>query len=189
MILQSKIDNLSIQRRRISLWGAVDDDSAKFLVERLLYLDQLSDQDIELFIHSPGGSTSSGMAVVDVIHSLRSDVSTVCLGLAASFGAVLLACGTKGKRFAFPHARIMIHQPWVPGRIEAPATDLRIHALEITKTRRQLNQILADASGKTLEDLENDSDRDYWMDVDEARNYGLIDGVYTPAREGLTVAS
>lgn len=145
--IQQRIDEHNINERRIFLWGQVDDASARHVIERMLLLDSESTEDITLLINSPGGANTSGFAILDTMRSLRSDTATVCLGLAASFGALILMCGNPGKRSAYPHSRIMIHQPWIPGEIRAPAMDLRIHAEEIHRQRQTINAIIADCTG------------------------------------------
>jgi ATP-dependent Clp protease protease subunit len=176
--IQSDIEKRLIGERRVYLWGAVEDSSAKYIVERLLYLDLLEPgKDITLYINSPGGVITSGMAILDTMRMITSPVSTVCMGLAASMGALLLTCGERGKRYAFPHSRIMIHQPLISGQIIAPALDLKIHADEIKKTRNEINRLIAEMSGKSLEQVEKDTDRDYYLNAKEAVDYGLIDAV------------
>lgn len=176
--LQNELDKKFLEQRRIFLWGAVEDESARHIVERMLYLEtQAPGQDIRLYINSPGGVITSGMAIFDVMHMITSPVSTICMGLAASMGALLLCAGTKGKRLAFPHAKIMIHQPLISGQIVAPAVDIKIHAEEIRKTRDEINRIIANATGRALEQVEEDTDRDYYLTAKEALEYGLIDGV------------
>lgn len=171
-----RLEERSYAARRIFLWGQIDDASARHVIERLLAFDaEDPESDILLVINSPGGLNTSGFSILDVMEAVRPDVATLCMGLAASFGALLLACGSPGKRYALPHARIMIHQPWVPGQITGPASDVRIHAEEIQKQRREINRILAERSGRTIEELEADTDRDYWLDAPEAARYGLID--------------
>jgi len=178
--IQNELDRRSLEQRKIYLWGAVEDESARHVVERLLYLEaQQPGRDIQLYINSPGGVITSGMAILDTMRMISSDVSTICMGLAASMGALLLCAGTKGKRFAFPHAKIMIHQPLISGQIVAPAIDIKIHAEEIKKTRDEINRIIAEASGKPLEQIEEDTDRDYYLSGQEAVQYGLIDQVIT----------
>jgi ATP-dependent Clp protease, protease subunit len=161
--------------RKIFLWGGVDDESAEKIVKRLLWLDSQSHDDITLFINSPGGVISSGLAIYDCMQSIQSKVSTVVCGQAASMGAVLLTAGAKGKRYAWPHARIMIHQPLIHGEIIAPATDIQIQAEEMLRIRKVLNDILAKHSGKSVDQIEKDTDRDNFMTADEAVAYGLID--------------
>tara|TARA_B100001778_G_scaffold190738_1_gene157154 strand:- start:341 stop:967 length:627 start_codon:yes stop_codon:yes gene_type:complete len=176
--VHSEIERKFLEKRQIYLWGGVDDDSARYLIDRLLYLEALDPgKDITLFINSPGGVITSGMAVVDTMNMIKSDVSTVCMGLAASMGAVLLTVGTPGKRKAWPHARIMIHQPLISGQIVAPAIDIKIHAEEIRKTREEINRMIADTTGKPLEQVERDTDRDFYLTAKEAVDYGIIDSV------------
>ncbi|MBI3394840.1 MAG: ATP-dependent Clp protease proteolytic subunit [Spirochaetia bacterium] len=174
--LQTRIEKKLLEQRKLYLWGGVDDESAQYLVERLLYLDAVeSGKDITLYINSPGGVITSGMAVMDTMNMIKSDVSTVCMGLAASMGALLLCAGAKGKRYAWPHSRIMIHQPLISGQIIAPAVDIKIQADEIRKIREELNRIISVATGKPLEQIENDTDRDYYMNAKEAVEYGIVD--------------
>ncbi|NJK65774.1 MAG: ATP-dependent Clp protease proteolytic subunit [Microcoleus sp. CSU_2_2] len=164
------------RERIIFLSEEVDDGIANAIVAYLLYLDS-EDQSkpIYLYINSPGGSITAGMAIYDTMQHIKSEVVTICVGLAASMGSFLLAAGTKGKRVALPHSRIMIHQP--SGGTRGQATDIEIEAREIIRTRHQLNQIYADRTGQTLAKIEKDMDRDYFMSADEAKEYGLIDRV------------
>jgi ATP-dependent Clp protease protease subunit len=164
------------RERIIFLSEEVDDGIANAIVAYLLYLDS-DDQSkpIYLYINSPGGSVTAGMAIFDTMQHIKSEVVTICVGLAASMGAFLLAAGTKGKRLALPHARIMIHQPL--GGTRGQATDIEIEAKEILRIRHQLNQLLAERTGKPLEKIERDTDRDYFMSAQEAMEYGLIDSV------------
>ncbi|MGP0127957.1 MAG: ATP-dependent Clp protease proteolytic subunit [cyanobacterium endosymbiont of Rhopalodia musculus] len=165
------------QERIIFLGQEVTDSLANRIVAFLLYLDsEDSGKPIYLYINSPGGSVTAGMAIYDTMKYIKSDVITICVGLAASMGAFLLASGTSGKRLALPHARIMIHQP-MGGTGRRQATDIQIEANEILRIRRQLNQILADETKQTLEKIEKDTDRDYYMSAEEAKEYGLIDKV------------
>ena len=164
--------------RIIVLSEDVNDTSASLVVAQLLYLEgQDPDKDISLFINSPGGSISVGMAIHDTMQYIKCDVSTICLGMAASMGAFLLAGGTKGKRFALPNSTIMIHQP--SGGAQGQATEIQIVADHIAKTKRTLNEILAANTGQPLEVVEKDTDRDNYMSAEEALAYGLIDGVVT----------
>ncbi|HSQ41887.1 MAG TPA: ATP-dependent Clp protease proteolytic subunit [Fibrobacteraceae bacterium] len=163
------------KKRKLFLWGGVEDEIAEKLVKRLLWLDSENHEDITLFINSPGGVITSGLAIYDAMQYIKSDVSTVVCGQAASMGAVLLTAGAKGKRYAWPHARILIHQPLIHGEIVAPATDIQIQAEEMLRTRKTLNSILAHHSGKPVEQIEKDTDRDNFMSADEAVAYGLID--------------
>lgn len=166
---------LSLERI-IFLGQEVDDAVANRIVAFMLYLDsQDPGKDIILYINSPGGSVTAGMAIYDTMAHIKSDVVTICVGLAASMGSFLLAAGAKGKRLALPHSRIMIHQP--SGGTRGQATDIEIEAREIIRIRRQLNQIYADRTGQTLEKIEKDMDRDYFMAPQEAKEYGLIDRV------------
>lgn len=164
------------RERIIFLSEEVDDGIANAIVAYMLYLDS-DDQSkpIYLYINSPGGSVTAGMAIFDTMQHIKSEVVTICVGLAASMGAFLLAAGSKGKRLALPHARIMIHQPL--GGSRGQATDIEIEAKEILRIRGQLNEILAERCGQTLEKIEKDTDRDYFMSAQEAKEYGLIDQV------------
>lgn len=165
------------QERIVFLGQEVTDSLANRIVAFLLYLDSEDPgKPIYLYINSPGGSVTAGMAIYDTMKYIKSDVITICVGLAASMGAFLLASGTSGKRLALPHARIMIHQP-MGGTGRRQATDIEIEANEILRIRHQLNQILADETQQTLEKIEKDTDRDYYMSAEEAKEYGLIDKV------------
>jgi ATP-dependent Clp protease, protease subunit len=164
-----------IKARKIFLWSQVDDTVAEKVVKQMLYLDSLNDQDITLFINSPGGVISSGMAIVDCMHSLKSDVVTVVSGQAASMGAHLLAMGTKGKRYACKNARVMIHQPLISGHMYGPATDIQIQAEEMLRIRTMLNKMMAEATGKSEAQIELDTDRDRFMTAEEAKAYGIVD--------------
>ncbi len=175
---ERSIEHSLLKARRIFLWSSVDDDSAKGVVTRLLSLDSEDPQkEIVLYINSPGGSVHDGMAIYDAMQAITAPVSTVCTGLAASMGAVLLASGQKGRRFTWPHGRIMIHQPSVMGTIIARATDLDIHAKEIIRMREELNRLLADHTGQDVDKIAADTDRDYFMSAEEAVAYGLVDQV------------
>ncbi|MEI1278364.1 ATP-dependent Clp protease proteolytic subunit [Leptospira venezuelensis] len=176
----SKISKKFIDHRKIFLWGAVTDESAKDIVGKLLYLEMADPgKEITFYINSPGGVVTSGLTIFDTMKMISSPVHTVCMGLAASMGSVLLAAGVKGKRSIWPNGKVMIHQPSIGGQIVAPATDLQIHAEEILKTRARLNQILAEACGQPVEKLEEDTDRDYYMDAEEAIKYGIVDTLAT----------
>ena len=167
-----------LRERVIFLVGPVNDQSANLVVAQLLFLESENpDKDISLYINSPGGSVSAGLSVFDTMQFIKPDVSTLCMGMAASMGAFLLAAGAKGKRFALPNSKIMIHQPL--GGAQGQATDIEIHAREILKTREQLNNILAERTGQPLSKIQNDTERDYFMSGDEAAGYGLIDKVIT----------
>ena len=165
-----------LRERIIFLVGPVNDQSANLVVAQLLFLESENpDKDISFYINSPGGSVSAGMSIFDTMQFIKPDVSTMCMGMAASMGAFLLAAGAKGKRFSLPNSKIMIHQPL--GGTQGQATDIEIHAREILKTREQLNRILAERSGQPLEKIQTDTERDYYMSAEEAKNYGLIDQV------------
>ncbi len=165
-----------LRERVIFLVGPVNDHSANLVVAQLLFLESENpDKDISLYINSPGGSVSAGLSVFDTMQFIKPDVSTLCMGMAASMGAFLLAAGAKGKRFALPNSRIMIHQP--SGGAQGQATDIEIQAREILRLRESLNQILAERTGQPLEKLAADSERDYFMSAPEAQTYGLIDQV------------
>jgi len=167
--------------RKVFLWTDVNDESARGLVTRLLTLDvEDPGKEITLYINSPGGTIHEGMAIYDAMRAIRSPVSTVCVGMAASMGAVLLACGARGRRFAWPHARVMIHQPLIMGTITGTATDLDIRARETLRYREELNRILAEKTGKSPEQIAEDTDRDYFMSAEEAMEYGLIDRIIPP---------
>lgn len=164
-----------LKERKIFMWKGVDDESAQAIVQRLLYLDSLNNEDITIFINSPGGVISSGLAIYDAMQTIKSDVRTVVTGQAASMGAVLLAAGAPGKRYAWKHSRIMIHQPLIQGQFYGPATDIEIQAEEMLRVRNTLNGILAEHSGKSEAQIEKDTDRDNFMSAEEAAEYGLID--------------
>jgi len=165
-----------LKDRIVFLGTPVDDDVANVIIAQFLFLESEDpDKDISLYINSPGGSVSSGLAIYDTMQYVKPQVSTICLGLAASMGAFLLAGGAKGKRFALPNARVMIHQP--SGGTGGQATDIEIQAKEIIKTKKRLNELLAGNTGQTFERIENDAERDYWMSGAEAKAYGLIDEV------------
>lgn len=169
------IYNRLYQERIIFLGREVDDEIANDIVAVMLYLDsEDNNKDIVLYINSPGGSVTAGMAIYDTMQHIKSDVVTICVGLAASMGAFLLAAGTKGKRLALPHSRIMIHQPSMGG-FRGQATDIDIEAREILKTRAQLDLLLAQHTGQPLEKIQKDTDRDFWLSAEESLAYGLID--------------
>lgn len=165
-----------LQDRIIFLTGEVNDDVASLLVSQLLFLEsQDSEKDVQFYINSPGGSVSAGFAIYDTMNYIKCDVSTICMGLAASMGAFLLSGGTKGKRFALPNAEVMIHQP--SGGAKGQETEIRIVAEQILKTRSRLNEILAANTGKPLEQIQVDTERDNYMTAQEAKDYGLIDDI------------
>lgn len=166
-----------LKDRIVFLGGGIDDDMANLIIAQLLFLESEDPKkDISLYVNSPGGSVTAGLAILDTMNHVKPDVSTVCVGMAASAAAVILASGAKGKRYALPNAEVMIHQPW--GGAQGQATDIEITAKHILATRDRLNKILARASGQPLEKIEKDVDRDYFMMADEAKKYGLVDQVY-----------
>lgn len=165
-----------LKERIVFLVGPVNDQTANVVVAQLLFLESENpDKDISFYINSPGGSVSAGMSIFDTMNFIKPDVSTMCIGMAASMGAFLLAAGAKGKRFSLPNSRIMIHQP--SGGSQGQATDIEIQAREILKTREQLNRILAERTGQPLERIAQDTERDYFLSADEAKDYGLVDQV------------
>ena len=167
-----------LKDRIIFIGSPIDDNVANLVVAQLLFLQaEDPEKDINLYINSPGGSVTAGMAIFDTIQHIKPDVSTICVGLAASMGAFLLAAGTKGKRFALPNSEVMIHQPL--GGVRGQASDIKIHADWILRTRRKINEILSERTGQPLEKIERDTDRDHFMDAYEAKEYGLIDEVIT----------
>ena len=176
----SDIYSRLLKDRIIFLGNPIDDTIANLIMAQLLHLEgDDPDKDIMLYINSPGGSTYALMAIYDTMQFVKPDVSTYCMGLAASAAAVLLAGGAKGKRFALPHARIMLHQPHVQG-LGGQATDIEIQAREIVKTREEINSIIVNHTDQPLERVELDTDRDYWLGADEAKEYGVIDEVLAP---------
>jgi ATP-dependent Clp protease protease subunit len=167
-----------LKDRIIFIGSAIDDDVANLVIAQLLFLSaQDPDKDIHLYINSPGGSVTAGMGIFDTMQFIKPDVSTICVGMAASMGSLLLTAGAKGKRYALPNAEVMIHQPL--GGVRGQATDIKIHADWIIKTKQKLNQIYVDRTGQPLEKIERDTDRDNFMSAEEAKAYGLIDEVIT----------
>ena len=164
-----------LKNRIILLSGEINDDTANIVIAELLYLDSLNNNDINLYINSPGGSITSGMAIYDTMNFIKSDVSTTCVGMAASMGAFLLSCGKKGKRYALPNSEVMIHQPL--GGVQGQATEIDIVAKRIINLRKKLNTILSKNTNKSLKRIEKDTDRDYYMSSYEALDYGIIDKV------------
>jgi ATP-dependent Clp protease, protease subunit len=166
-----------LKERILFIGGPVDDYTANLVIAQLLFLaSEDPKKDIQLYINSPGGSVSAGLAILDTMNFIKPDVSTVCVGIAASMGSIILSAGAKGKRFALPNSEIMIHQPW--GGVQGQAADIEITARHILSTRDRLNKILADNSGKDLAQVEKDVDRDFFMTAQEAKKYGIIDQVY-----------
>ncbi len=165
-----------LKERVVFLVGQVEDQMANLIVAQLLFLESENpDKDIHLYINSPGGAVNAGLAIYDTMQFIKPDVSTVCIGQAASMGALILTGGDKGKRFALPHARMMVHQPM--GGFQGQATDFDIHAREILRVRERLNQIMVNHTGRTMDQIKDDTDRDYFMDGEEAKAFGLIDAV------------
>ena len=164
-----------LKNRIIILSDEIDDSNANTIVAQLLYLDSINHDDISLYINSPGGSITSGMAIMDTMNFIKSDVSTICIGMAASMAAFLLTCGKKGKRYILPNAEVMIHQPL--GGVNGQATEIKIVAERILKLRDKLNQILANNTGKDLETIKKDTERDYFLDSKEALAYGIVDKI------------
>jgi ATP-dependent Clp protease protease subunit len=171
-------DKKFIEQRKIFLWGVVDDKSSRDITNRLLYLDAVDPgKEITFYINSPGGGITSGMVVYDTMKMIKSPVSTVCMGMAASMGSILLSGGEKGRRFIFPHGEVMIHQP--SGGGQGTSADLEIIAVQILKAKELGAQILAENCGQTYDKIMEDFDRDYWMDASESKKYGIIDAVIT----------
>ncbi len=168
--------------RIIFLGGGIDDHTANLIIAQLLYLDNVdSKKDISLYINSPGGSVTAGLAIIDTMHFIKSDVSTICVGIAASMGALILSSGKKGKRFSLPNSEVMIHQ--VMGGTEGQASDIAINAKHILRTKDNLNKILAANTNKKMDQVERDSDRDYWMTSDEAKKYGIVDDIISKPKK------
>ncbi len=168
-----------LKNRIILLSGEIDDILANTVVAELLYLDSLSHEDISIYINSPGGNVTSGFAIYDTMNFIKSDVSTICLGMAASMAAFLLSSGKEGKRYALPNSEVMIHQPL--GGASGQATEIKIAAEHILKTKKKLNEILAKNTGKSIKQIENDTDRDNYLTANDAKDYGLVDKILTIA--------
>ncbi len=164
-----------LKNRIILLSGEIDDTLSNSIVAQLLYLDGINHNDISIYINSPGGSITSGMAIYDTMNFIKSDVSTICIGMAASMAAFLLSSGTKGKRYCLPNSEVMIHQPL--GGAQGQATEIKIAAERIIKLKKKLNTLLAKQTGKSLKKIEKDTERDYYLDSEEAKDYGLIDKI------------
>ena len=176
--MMKKMEKLFFEKRAVYLWGVVDDKSARDIVSKLLLLDaDKPGEEIKFYINSPGGVVTSGMVMYDTMKMISSPVSTICMGLAASMGSILLSAGTKGKRFIYPHGEVMIHQPSLGGYMQATSADIEIQAAQIRKTKELGAKILADNCGKSVEQIMADFDRDYWMDANEAVAYGIVDQV------------
>jgi ATP-dependent Clp protease protease subunit len=171
-----------LKDRIVFIGTPIDDVIANLIIAQILFLNmEEPGKDINIYINSPGGSVTAGLAIYDTMRFVKCDVATYCLGQAASMGSLLLAAGTKGKRYSLPNSRVMIHQPW--GGTQGTASDIHIQAREILKLKEQLNQILVRHTGQALEKIEKDTDRDYFMSADEAKNYGIVDAVITTRTE------
>jgi len=178
-MLAKRMEKLFFDNRSVELWGAVDDRSAKEVVTKLKLLDaDKPGEEIKFFINSPGGVVTSGMVIYDTMKMLKSPVSTICMGLAASMGSILLSGGVKGRRFVYPHSEIMIHQPSLGGYMQGVSIDLEITAKQTKRVKEISARILAENCGKKFEQVMKDFDRDYWMDAKEAMEYGIVDAVF-----------
>ena len=176
--LLKKMEQLFLKKRAVYLWGPVEDKSAREVVSKLLLLDaDKPGQEIKFYINSPGGVVTSGMVIYDTMRMIQSPVITICMGLAASMGSILLSGGVKGKRLIYPHGEVMIHQPSIGGYFQAASADIEIHAKQMQRTKEISAQILAGNTGKTVERIMKDFDRDYWMDAKEAVDYGIVDTI------------
>lgn len=177
-LLAKKLEKQFFEKRAVYLWGVVEDKSARDVVSKLLLLDNdKPGEEIKLYINSPGGVVTSGMVIYDTMKMIKSPVSTICMGLAASMGSILLSAGVKGKRSIFPHGQVMIYQPSLGGYFQGTSADLEIQAVQTLKTKELGAQILADNCGKSFEQVMKDFDRDYWMDAKEAVDYGIVDSI------------
>jgi ATP-dependent Clp protease protease subunit len=175
-MLYKRMEKHFYDTRSIYLWGVVDDKSSKDIVTKLLLLEADNPgKEIKFYISSPGGSVTSGMVIYDTMKLISSPVSTICMGLAASMGSILLSGGEKGKRYIFPHGEVMIHQPSLGGHIQAVSADMEIHAEQILRTKNMGAQILAENTGQTIERIKKDFERDYWMDAEQSIQYGIVD--------------
>ena len=180
MMFSKKLEKYFFESRSVYLWGVVDDKSAKDVVSKLLLLDaDKSGEEIKFYINSPGGVVTSGMVIYDTMQMIKSPVSTICMGLAASMGSILLSGGKKGKRFIYPSGEVMIHQPSLGGFIRGVSTDLEIQAKQTQRVKEMGAKILAENCGKTVEQILRDFDRDYWMNAQEAIGYGIVDKIVT----------
>lgn len=178
-ILNKRMEEIYLQQRRVYFWGVVDDKSMEKIISKVLFLDAHEPgKEIDLFISSPGGSVTAGLALLDVMNMIQSPVNTICMGLAASMGSMILSQGVKGKRKIFKNGRVMIHQPSIGG-VQGQAIELEITAKQIVKTRKLLADILAENCGQPVEKILKDFDRDYWLDAQEAIEYGIVDEIIT----------
>lgn len=177
-MLYKKLESYFYESRSIYLWGPVDDKSAKDVVTKLLLLDaDKPGEEIKFYISSPGGSVTSGMVIYDMMKLIKSPVSTICMGLAASMGSILLSAGEKGRRFIFPNGEVMIHQPSLGGHIQGVSADMEIHAEQVLRTKEMGARILAENTGQTIERIKKDFERDYWMDAEKSVEYGIVDKI------------
>ncbi|MCW3074022.1 MAG: Clp protease ClpP [Flaviaesturariibacter sp.] len=177
-MLYKKLEQYFYETRSIYLWGVVDDKSAKDVVTKLLLLEaDAPGKEIKFYISSPGGSVTSGMVIYDMMKLIKSPVSTICMGLAASMGSILLSAGEKGKRYIFPNGEVMIHQPSLGGHIQGVSADMEIHAEQILRTKEMGAKILAENTGQTIERIRKDFERDYWMDAEKSIEYGIVDKI------------
>lgn len=177
-MLYKRLEKYFFQTRSIYLWGIVDDKSAKDVVTKLLLLESdKPGEEINFYISSPGGSVTSGMVIYDMMKLIKSPVSTICMGLAASMGSILLSAGAKGRRFIFPNGEVMIHQPSLGGHIQGVSADMEIHAEQILRTKEMGARILAENTGQTIERIRKDFERDYWMDAQKSIEYGIVDKI------------
>ncbi|MBN1761198.1 MAG: ATP-dependent Clp protease proteolytic subunit [Chitinispirillaceae bacterium] len=177
MMSGSEIEEQLLKRREIFLWGEINDESAESIVKKILFFDGQNHDDIIVYINSPGGVISSGLAIYDAMQYAGSAVSTVCQGQAASMAAVILCAGTKGKRLVWEHSRVLIHQPLISGNMFGPASDIQIQAEEMLRIRDNLNEILAKHTGQSIKKIAEDTDRDFFMSADEAKKYGIVDKI------------
>jgi ATP-dependent Clp protease, protease subunit len=178
MMLNKKLEKLFFDKRAVYLWGVVDDKSARETTTKLLLLDaDKPGEEIKFYINSPGGIVTSGMVIYDTMRMIKSPVQTICMGLAASMGSILLSGGVKGRRFIYPHGEVMIHQPSLGGYIRGVSADLEIQARQTARVKEIGAKILAENCGKTVAQIMKDFDRDYWMDAKEAIDYGIVDGI------------
>jgi len=177
MMGSNEIEEQMLKRREIFLWGEINDESAETVVKKILYFDSVNNEDITIYVNSPGGVISSGLAIYDAMQYAKSPICTVCMGQAASFGAVVLCAGTKGKRLVWEHARVLIHQPLISGNMFGPASDIQIQAEEMLRIRDKLNEILAKHTGQPVKKIVEDTDRDFFMSAEEAKKYGIIDKI------------
>lgn len=177
MMLNKRLEKYFFDQRAVYLWGPVDDKSAREVVTKMLLLDADNNNEIKFYINSPGGVVTSGMVIYDTMKMLKSPVSTICMGLAASMGSILLSGGVKGRRFIYPHGEVMIHQPSLGGYMQGVSADLEIQAKQTRRVKELGAKILAENCGKTMAQIMKDFDRDYWMDAKEAIDYGIVDGI------------